>query len=344
MKLLSSVCAFTSLVAVATVVCGTPLYKRLPSGADPAFTLPDSTLAAGLICQTGSPSSQTKPILLVPGTGTTGPQSFDSNWIPLSSQLGFSPCWVSPPPYMLNDSQVNAEYIVYAVNALYAGSGWQKVPVLTWSQGGLATQWALTFFPSIRAKVDRLMAFAPDYKGTVEAGILDAVGLSAQSVWQQTAGSAFLTALADAGGLNQIIPTTNLYSATDDIVQPQITNSPADSSWLVDAKNVQAQSICGPLFIIDHAGSLTSQFSYVVGKSALTSNSGHAQSSQYNATDCNPLPADNLTAQQKLEAEGLLAVAAANLLSGPKQNCEPNLMPYAQKYAVGKKTCSGTIA
>ncbi|KAJ9480092.1 hypothetical protein PHBOTO_003881 [Pseudozyma hubeiensis] len=338
MKFTSTITALAALVCVASA---TPLVKRLPSGPDPAFSVPQSQLAAVLQCQKGSPSSQTNPILLVPGTGVTGPQSFDSNWIPLSAQLGYSPCWISPPPFMLNDSQVNAEYIVNAVNTLYAGSGFKKVPVLTWSQGGLATQWALTFFPSIRSKVDRLMAFAPDYKGTVLAVLLTTPDLASQSVWQQQAQSAYVTALQNAGGLTKIVPTTNLYSALDDIVQPQVTNSPADSSYLFTAKNIQAQSICGPAFVIDHAGSLTSQFSYVVGKSALASGTGEAQSSDYGITDCNPLPADPLTPQQKAEASGLLLVAAANVVAGPKQNCEPDLKPYARRFAIGKKTCSG---
>lgn len=332
---LSAILALTLSGALAS-----PLVKRLPEGSDPAFSVPRSTLASQLSCQGASPYSVKNPILLVPGTGTTGPQSFDSNWIPLSSSLGFTPCYISPPPDMLGDAQVNAEYIVNAVQTLFAASG-RQVPVLTWSQGGLAAQWALTFFPSIRGKVGRLMAFAPDYKGTIEAGLLDATDLSAPSVWQQTSGSAFVTALKNAGGLNQIVPTTNLYSFFDDIVQPQTTNSPIDSSYLYGAKNIQAQSVCGPAFVIDHAGSLTSQFSFVVGKSALQSPTGQALDGQYGITDCNPLPANQLTPEEKLEAEGLLAVAAANVAAGPKQNCEPDLMPYAKPYAVGKVTCSG---
>ncbi len=185
------------------------------------------------------------------------------------------------------------------------------------------------------------MAFAPDYKGTVEAIFLTTPSLASPSIWQQQTGSAYLTALRNAGGLTKIVPTTNLYSATDDIVQPQVTNSPLDSSYLFNAKNIQAQSVCGPLFIIDHAGSLTSQFSYVVGKSALASGTGQAQSSDYGLKDCNPLPANPLTPQQKVEASALLLVAAGNVAAGPKQNCEPDLMPYARRYAVGKRTCSG---
>ncbi|CBQ70828.1 probable Lipase B precursor [Sporisorium reilianum SRZ2] len=335
--------ALTVLASCSALASATPLVKRLPSGSDPAYTLSKAQLDSVLACQNGSPSSQKNPILLVPGTGTTGPQSFDSNWIPLSTQLGYSPCWVSPPPFMLNDTQVNAEYIVNAVKVLSSASG-AKVPVLTWSQGGLAAQWALTFFPSIRTQVDRLMAFAPDYKGTVLAAFLTTPGLASESVWQQQAGSALTTALANAGGLTKIVPTTNLYSATDDIVQPQTFNGPLDSGYLNGgAKNIQAQSVCGPLFVVDHAGTLTSQFSFVVGRSALRSTTGQAQSKDYGVTDCNPLPADSLTPDQKLRAEGLLLVAGANVAAGPKQNCEPDLMPYARQYAVGKRTCSGVI-
>lgn len=337
---LSSVLA--AVLALSSSVWAAPTQeKRAPIGLDPPYSIPVATLAAGLSCDSASPNAVKNPILLVPGTGTTGPQSFDANWIPLSKSLGFTPCWVSPPPFMLDDAQNNAEYVVYAIKTLFAGSGLKRVPVLTWSQGGLATQWAFTFFPSIRARTSRLVAFAPDYKGTIEAGPLDALGVAAPSVWQQTAGSAYTTALANAGGLFEIVPTTNVYSLTDDVVQPQVTGGPLDSSYLFNAKNVRAQDTCGPAFVIDHAGSLTSQFSFVVGRSALLSTTGEAQSSQYGLSDCNPLPADQLTPQQKVADEALLAVAAANIAAGPKVQCEPDLKPYARRYAIGKVTCSG---
>lgn len=330
------------VVALSSCAFAAPtLEKRLPSGSDPAFSIPTATLAAGLTCSSGSPSSVNKPILLVPGTGTTGPQSFDSNWIPLSQSLGYTPCWISPPPFMLDDAQNNAEYVAYAIKTLYAGSGSTPVPIISWSQGGLATQWAFTFFPSIRSKTSRLVAFAPDYKGTIAAGPLDALGVAAPSVWQQTAGSAYLTALVNAGGLFKIVPTTNVYSLVDDVVQPQLTGGPLDSSYLFNGKNVRAQDTCGPAFVIDHAGSLTSQFSFVVGRSALASSTGQAKSSDYGLSDCNPLPANQLTPKQKLNDEALLAVAAVNIVAGPKVRCEPDLKPYARRYAIGKTTCSG---
>lgn len=319
------------------------LEKRLPYGYDPKYSINTTDLAAGLSCTSGSPKTVKNPILLVPATGTTGSQSFESNWVPLAQSLGFTPCYVSPPPSMLGDVQINAEYVAYAIKRLYKYTGENKVPVLAWSQGGLATQWALTFFPSLRAKTSRFIAFAPDYKGTVASGLLKALGSAEASIWQQTSGSAFTTALANAGGLNQIVPTTNLYSSTDELVQPQISNGAADSSYLINAKNIQAQQLCGSLFALGHSGTLTSSLSFAIGSSALKARLGRARGADYSKADCNPLPPNQLSLQQKLANGGLLVTAASNIATGPKTSCEPDLKPYARKYAVGKTTCSGVI-
>lgn len=338
---------FLSILACAlalssSALAAPTLEKRLPYGHDPKYSISTTDLLAGLTCTSGTPKTVKNPILLVPGTGTTGVQSFDSNWIPLSQSLGYTPCYVSPPPSMLGDVQINAEYVAYAIKRLNKSSG-KKVPVLSWSQGGLATQWALTFFPSLRAKTSRFIAFAPDYKGTVSSGLLKAAGTAEPSVWQQTSGSALTTALANAGGLNQIVPTTNTYSSTDEIIQPQFSNGPADSSYLINAKNIQIQQTCGPLLAVGHAGSLTSSFSFAVGSSALAAKLGRARGVDYSQADCNPLPPSQLTPQQQADTQSLIATVAVSIAAGAKTNCEPDLKPYARKYAVGKTTCSGVI-
>lgn len=331
-----------ALALSSSILAAPTLEKRLPYGHDPKYTVDTTELLAGLTCAGGSSKTVKNPILLVPGTGTTGVQAFDSNWIPLSQTLGYTPCYVSPPPSMLGDVQMNAEYVAYAIKRLHRGSG-QKVPVLAWSQGGLATQWALTFFPSLRAKTSRLVAFAPDYKGTVATGLLKAVGSAEPSIWQQTSGSALTTALANAGGLNQIVPTTNVYSSTDELVQPQFSNGPSDSSYLANAKNIQAQQVCGPLFALTHGGSLTSSFSFVVGSSALKAKLGRARTKDYSSADCSALPPSQLTPLQKIESQSLLATATLSVASGGMTTCEPDLKAYAKQYATGKTTCSGVI-
>ena len=76
--------------------------------------------------------------------------------------LGYDVCWVSPPPSMMNDIQDNAEYIVYAMSLLFSKAG--PLPISGWSQGNLATQWALTFYPSMRAKTRTFISLAGDFR------------------------------------------------------------------------------------------------------------------------------------------------------------------------------------
>jgi hypothetical protein len=75
--------------------------------------------------------------------------------------------YISPPFQTTGDLQDAAEYFVNGVHRLTQQSG-KKVPVMTWSVGGLIAQWSATFFPSIRNQIDRKVGFAPDYRGTIE--------------------------------------------------------------------------------------------------------------------------------------------------------------------------------
>ena len=78
-------------------------------------------------------------------------------------------CYVSPPPYMLADIQVNAEYIAYAITAVAAAShkngGPVAFPLMAWSQGNLAISWTLTFWPSTRQYISNYISFAGDFGG-----------------------------------------------------------------------------------------------------------------------------------------------------------------------------------
>jgi hypothetical protein len=48
----------------------------------------------------------------------------------------------------------------------------QNVSVISWSQGGLDTQWALKYWPSTRDVTSNFIAQSPDFHGTVLAYIL----------------------------------------------------------------------------------------------------------------------------------------------------------------------------
>ena len=233
---------------------------------------------------------------------------------------------------MLNDSQTNAEYVVNAINRIYSASGNKKVPIMSWSQGGLITQWAFTFFPSTIGKTDRFVSFAGDFRGTAFAYALDALPTGiAPTIWQQSTFSAYLTALKNAGGLQQKVPTTSIYSTTDEIVEPQEGPGIASSN-LPGAKNVLVQDTCGPLFIVEHSQELFNAFTYKVAVSALMSPTGVARNQDFSSADCSedfpaPLPADD-----RAKTPTILAQAAIHIIAGPRVACEPKLKTYAAKY------------
>lgn len=54
--------------------------------------------------------------------------------------------WLNIPGYMLDDIQTNAEYVAYAIHYIKQISNVPSIAVSTWSQGGLATQWALKYW------------------------------------------------------------------------------------------------------------------------------------------------------------------------------------------------------
>ncbi|KAK0534886.1 hypothetical protein OC834_001733 [Tilletia horrida] len=306
-----------------------------PPTSDPALVTPQATLDANIQCPglSGGYAAAKNPILLVPGTGNTGSESFDSNYVILTRNLGYQPCYISPPPFMLNDSQINAEYVVNAVSRLNAASG-KKIPVLGWSQGNLIIQWALTFFPSTVGKVDRFVSFAGDFRGTVLAYLLDAQPLGiAPSIWQQSTLSAYLTALRNAGGLTAKVPTTSIYSVTDEIVQPQIGGPAIESSYLFGslATNVKVQDYC-PLLLVEHSQELFNAFTYAVAKAALQSPTGKAEAGSFTSASCSLGFPPGLGLGDQLVAPTIIVQAATHIIAGPRVPCEPPLLPYAAKY------------
>lgn len=114
-----------------------------------------------------------QPIILVPGTGSTGYFTFAGNYIPLlqGSSIG-DPVWLNIPGYLLNDAQTNAEYVAYAINYIYGISNNREVAVFGWSQGNIDTQWAFKYWPSTRNRTTDFVAFSPDYHGTILANFI----------------------------------------------------------------------------------------------------------------------------------------------------------------------------
>lgn len=136
------------------------------------------------------------------------------------------------------------------------------------------------------------------------------------------------------------MPSTNIYSIFDEIVQPQ--QDPNASGALKDARNVgvsnvELQSACtavlpGGSVLNEHAGVLINALAYALVADALT-HDGPGQLSRVNPTlECSRFAAPGLGLQDVFNAYAQIPIAAAAILAFmPKVASEPPIKPYAQK-------------
>ncbi|KAK8081083.1 hypothetical protein PG997_008901 [Apiospora hydei] len=235
-----------------------PVYPAAAAG-DAPYSVPEAQLRAAIRIPPSFTFGAKPPVLLVPGTWSYGGSVFGANLRKLlTGSPHADPVWLNVPGGMMRDAQVNSEYVAYAINYLSAVCGNNSnVTVVSWSQGGLDTQWAFTFWPSTRARVSSFLPVSPDFRGTVLA---NALCLSADSklglgpcdpaVIQQEHTSRYIATLRAAGGDSAYVPTTTLYSGFfDEIVQPQ--HGAGASAYLLDVRgvgvtNVEPQVVCPP--------------------------------------------------------------------------------------------------
>ncbi|KAK8024147.1 hypothetical protein PG993_012213 [Apiospora rasikravindrae] len=166
--------------------------------------------------QRTSPTAPSRTVIFVPGTGSYGGGVFAPNLRKLLSNVRYAdPVWLNVPHAMLGDTQQNAEYIAYAINYVSGITNVRKdISLITWSQGGLGSQWPLAFWPSGRAKVANLLCVS--VAAAVPGLLCD------PATKQQNNDSQFVQALLRHGGGSAWVPTTSLYSALlDEMVQPQ---------------------------------------------------------------------------------------------------------------------------
>lgn len=280
------------------------------------------------------------PLILVPGTavpaGTTYHFSFDK----IGNGTDADVVWVNIPRNSLRDAQVNAEYVAYAINYISAISGGSKVAALTWSQGGLDTQWALKYWPSTRDALEDFIAISPDFHGTVEANdlcpALDYFACT-PSIWQQSWDANFVRTLREGGGDSAYVPTTTVYSSFDEIVEP-MSGSNA-SAILFDAREVgvtnnHVQSICpgqpaGGVY--SHEGVLYNPVAWALAVDAL-SHDGPGDPSRLNLDQvCGQLLPPQLGVNDMLGTEGLMLIALAEIWEyQPRATREPPIRGYAR--------------
>ncbi|EUC42780.1 hypothetical protein COCMIDRAFT_39192 [Bipolaris oryzae ATCC 44560] len=315
---------------------------------DAPYTLSESTLRQAIFIPSSFTYGAKRPVILVPGTATYGGTNFASNLRKLLTGKDFAdPVWLNIPGAMLNDTQTNAEYIAYAINYISAISrqNQQNIAVVTWSQGGLDTQWVLKHWPSTRQVVKDFLPVSPDFKGTIFANALCLTPNSdisllpcSASVVQQQATSDYIRSLRTNGGDSAYVPTTSFYSGFfDEIVEPQQGTSA--SAYMNDARNVgvtniEVQRVCagqpaGSFY--GHSSLLSNPLTYALIVDALQQDGPGDLSRIDLKRVCSTLATPGLDLNDVLATIGLIPVSGALLLLDPttKTFVEPPLRAYA---------------
>jgi len=219
-------------------LCFAGLVPRAAASTEPAYSVPDSQLAAALSCPAGGfAHPEHEPVLLVHGTGATAQENWGWNYALVLPTLGYDVCLVQLPGRALGDIQTSAEYVVYAIRSMYAATG-QKVNIMGHSQGPLEPRWALKYWPSLQSQVDHLVMLAAPNHGTAVA---DPALACTAGCLQMKQGSAFLAALDAGDETPGTVSYTSIYSLTDELVQPA---APTPTAALDGATNILMQDVC----------------------------------------------------------------------------------------------------
>ena len=316
--------------AVAVALCA--LVGATPAAAaDPPLTVPKAKLDAALHCHGKLVGAKRQPIMLVTGTGATGDEAyaigkgaFDAYRHPV--------CTVDFPAFTTADIQVSVQYLVNGIRAMERRSG-QPIAIFGISQGGLLPRWALTYWPSLRAKVTDVLAAAGTQHGTTVGDLGPcATDGCPPAVWQQAAGSQLLAAI-DAQPDETPGPTawTTVRSTSDETVQPQ--TGPHPTSALKGATNIVIQSVC-PGRTVSHIGTALDSVTFAAFADAL-SHAGAARVARLPKDVCAHPYGPGLDAgatDAVLGASGgLLADRLANQV--PRVTAEPAVRAYALRQA-----------
>lgn len=322
----------------------TTIYPKKEDG-DAPYTFSEDDLRKAIYIPSGFTYGAKRPVLMIPGTGAYGGSTFSNNIRKLLTGQSFAdPVWLNVPNAMLAQAQNNDEYVAYAINYIASITSRQDLAIVSWSQGGLATQWVLKYWPSTRKVVGDFFPVSPDFKGTALANLLclspnSEFGLDPcpPSVVQQEATSKYIKALRSDGGDSAYVPTTTFYSGFfDEIVEPQ--QGTKASAYLSDARGVgvsnnEVQTVCaGKLAgtFYGHAGVLFNPLVYALIADGLQ-NAGPGRTNRIDlASVCNSYAAPGLDLDDVLSTLGLIPTAGVLLLTYPDRRVtEPTLPPYA---------------
>ncbi|KLJ13449.1 hypothetical protein EMPG_11600 [Blastomyces silverae] len=285
-----------------------------------------------------------KPVILVPGTSVPARVGFNSTLAKLLAATTYAdPLWINIPNASHGDIQINSEYVAYAINYVSAICQGHNVSVITWSQGSINTQWSLKYWPSTRDVVEDFIAISPDFGGTILAEFicppLQLALFCTPAFAQQASKSTFLDVLRSNGGDSAYVPTTTIYSAFDDIVQPM--SGLLASGLMRDERNIgvtnnEMQEVCfgrpaGGIYT--HTTSLINPLTWALIQDALlnpgpgnTERIGHLEKGV-----CNKFIPDELDIDDFFDTVGLIFIFLGEAVKyTEKTNVEPAIKDYAK--------------
>jgi triacylglycerol lipase len=307
------------VLALALVLCAVVTSSaHAATAAEPKLTVGATTLNRALHCSAGIDHAARTPIMLVTGTGASGAEAYAIGKGAFDA-YGAPTCYVDYPNFTTADIQVSVQYLVNGLRVMARRAG-RQVAVFGISQGGLLPRVALTYWPSLRAKVSDVIAAAGTQHGTVLGGDRAACAKAPGCIpagWQQAAGSHFLAALNrqpdETPG-----PTswTTVRSSGDETVQPQ--TGPHPTSALSGATNILIQSIC-PGREVSHIGTALDSVTFAAIDDAMT-HDGPARISRFPADVCSHPYAPGLD-----EAGTATLLGAADSLTGGRSTSQPRV-------------------
>ena len=244
--------------------------------------------------------------------------------MPPLAERGFQPCYVAIPERLMLDGQRSAEFVSHAVNKLAEDyPSHDGVSIISWSAGALVTQWTMTFYPETRAEVRQHIALGPSYRGSWMMAPLFYLNRYTEAVVQQLPWSGFLATLMRFGGTRALVPTTNIASSTDQVVQPgffgaRLFRYGFRDAWRLGgplASNVDLFRACAPAALrsgslprfFTHEALLWEAASHSVIFDALENRDTHLGSADaIQPSDCRGKLAPGLKPEWKSEYAGLL--------------------------------------
>jgi hypothetical protein len=210
----------------------------------PALSVAPGLLAESVQCTSNAAAAAREVVLFVPGTTVTPKEDFGWNWFRALDRLGWPYCSVTLPNHAMSDTQVSAEYVVHAIRFVHQISG-RKVDVIGHSQGGTEPRFALRFWPDLRSMVDDYIALGATNHGSMIVNDM-CTTTCGEALWQQNFNSLYVQAMNSYQETFPGISYTDIYTRTDQFVQPNLDESGTTSLHGGGGRiaNVALQDVC----------------------------------------------------------------------------------------------------